>query len=72
MVLAKDVNTAGRLLVELVKPFLPQFNLFHIKNAVVHDYILHPAYIPYTAIYGVLYIILVMLVAQILFRKKEL
>jgi ABC-type transport system involved in multi-copper enzyme maturation permease subunit len=71
--LAADSKThlsAGLALV--LKFILPNFEYMHIKNSVVHSYIVDPFYIRGAAIYGILYILIVMLLADLLFRKKDL
>jgi len=72
MVIDKGNDPVLRFLVETIKPWFPQFELFHIKNAVVHDYILAPQYLPLAVLYGLFYIILLMQIAGICFKKKEL
>jgi ABC-type transport system involved in multi-copper enzyme maturation permease subunit len=59
-------------LVVVLKMFLPNFEYLHIKNSVVHSYILDPNYISGAALYGVCYILMVMLIAGILFQRKDL
>jgi len=72
LVLSKHSNVVTQFLVDVFKPIMPQFSIFHIKNAVVHDYIIDPRYFPLAVFYGIIYTILVMQFAQILFRKREL
>lgn len=55
-----------------LKFFLPNFSFMHIKNSVVHSYIVDPNYIAGAAVYGIIYTIIVMLVADMAFRKKDL
>lgn len=68
----KSNDRLVHFLVNTIKPCLPQFELFHIKNAVVHDYILAPQYLPLTVLYGLCYIVLLMQIAGICFNKREL
>jgi ABC-type transport system involved in multi-copper enzyme maturation permease subunit len=56
----------------LLKYFLPNFSFLHINNSVVHSYIVDPNYIRGAAVYGVIYILIVMLVADIVFQRKDL
>ncbi len=55
-----------------LKLFLPNFSFLHIKNSVVHSYIVDPNYIRGAAVYGILYILIVMLIADMLFQRKDL
>lgn len=55
-----------------LKLFLPNFEFFHIKNSVVHSYIVDPNYIRGAAAYGILYLLMVMLIAEVAFERKDL
>jgi ABC-type transport system involved in multi-copper enzyme maturation permease subunit len=55
-----------------LKYFLPNFSFLHIKNSVVHSYIVDPVYIRGAFVYGVIYIFIIMLLSDILFQKKDL
>ncbi|MCD6310477.1 MAG: ABC transporter permease subunit [Candidatus Eremiobacteraeota bacterium] len=72
MILSAQSNPVSRIIVDVLKPILPQFDLFHIKNAVIQDYIINPAYVPLTTLYGILYIAIIMVLASLAFRRKEL
>lgn len=71
--LAADPKTAFSAGLTLVlKMILPNFEYLHIKNSVVHSYIVDPSYIRGAAVYGIIYIFIVMLAADLMFRKKDL
>jgi ABC-type transport system involved in multi-copper enzyme maturation permease subunit len=55
-----------------LKYFLPNFSFLHINNSIVHSYIVDPGYIRGAAAYGIIYIFIVMLAADIIFHKKDL
>lgn len=59
-------------MVLLLKIILPNFEYMHIKNSIVHSYIVDPSYIRGAALYGILYTFVVMLIADLLFKKKDL
>ena len=71
--LASDVSSQpGAALAIVLKYLLPNFEYFHIKNSVVHQYIVDPNYIKGAALYGIIYIFIVMFLADILFQRKDL
>ncbi len=71
--LAADPRTAFSAgLVLLLKMFLPSFEFLQIKNSIVHSYIVDPNYIRGAVIYGVIYIFIIMLLADLLFQRKDL
>lgn len=55
-----------------LKMFLPNFQYMHIKNSIVHSYIVDPNYIRGAAAYGIIYIMITMILADILFKRKDL
>ncbi|MFP4497639.1 MAG: ABC transporter permease [Vulcanimicrobiota bacterium] len=59
-------------LLTILKLFIPNFEFLHIKNSVVHSYIVDPNYIAGAAAYGIVFILIIMLVADLLFKKKDL
>jgi Cu-processing system permease protein len=70
--LFKEVPHLLTKFIMLIKLILPKFDIFIIKNAVVHNHELAPGYFLMTVVYGVLYIIATMMVAQLVFEKKDL
>lgn len=60
------------LTVGLIKMVLPKFDIFNIKDAIVHDHPVILSYIICAIIYGILYTIATMLVAEIIFERKDL
>lgn len=71
--LAAEKTTAlGASLAIILKYLLPNFEYFHIKNSVVHSYIIDPNYVSGATVYGFMYILIVMLIADILFQRKDL
>ncbi|MCL5037339.1 MAG: ABC transporter permease [Chloroflexi bacterium] len=72
MILSAGQNPVAGWLTDILKPMLPQFDLFHIKNAVIQNYIIDPHYVPLTTLYGILYIVIIMILSALAFRRKEL
>jgi ABC-type transport system involved in multi-copper enzyme maturation permease subunit len=71
--IASEQNSSlGAMLAIMLKYILPNFEYFHIKNSVVHSYIVDPNYVMGSAVYGFVYIMIVMLIADILFQRKDL
>jgi ABC-type transport system involved in multi-copper enzyme maturation permease subunit len=70
--LLKEVPRILTKFVILIKLILPKFDTFNIKNAVVHNHDLAQGYFLMTVVYGVLYIIATMMLAQLVFDKKDL
>lgn len=58
--------------VGLIKLILPKFDVFDIKNAIVHEHPITIEYIVTAAIYGILYLIAIMVLAEIIFERKDL
>ncbi|MDQ7823412.1 MAG: ABC transporter permease [Candidatus Eremiobacteraeota bacterium] len=54
------------------KILLPKFDVFNIKNAVVHGHALIPGYMLTAIAYGVAYLVAVMMITLIIFEKKDL
>jgi len=69
---AEKMTSLGAALSIILKFILPNFEFFHIKNSVVHSYIIDPKYVTGTFAYGVIYILIVMFLADILFQRKDL
>ena len=59
-------------LVQTAYYLFPNLSLFDIKTQAAHSLPLAPSYIFWTAIYGLVYTVLVISAAAFLFRKKEL
>lgn len=55
-----------------LKSLLPYFDYFSIRAAVTHDVPVGPAYLLAAALYGVVYIFLGMILAEVSFLKKDL
>lgn len=55
-----------------IKYLLPKFDCFNIKDAIVHSHTLPAGYFTWCCVYGITYIALVMLLASILFDRKDL
>jgi len=51
---------------------IPAFDLFNIKNAVVHGHEVASYYVLTTCLYGAAYVIAVMMIATIVFEKKDI
>jgi Cu-processing system permease protein len=60
------------LTVTAIKLILPKFDLFNIKNAVVHGHAVAAGFIPVTCLYGVAYMVTIMMLATIVFERKDL
>ncbi|MCE1246369.1 MAG: ABC transporter permease [Firmicutes bacterium] len=69
---AEQSSSLGAMLAIVLKYILPNFEYFHIKNSVVHSYIVDPVYVSGSALYGLVYIMIVLLIADILFQRKDL
>lgn len=69
---AENSSSLGAALAIVLKIILPNFEFFHIKNSVVHSYLVDPKYVAGTMVYGVIYILIVMFLADILFQRKDL
>jgi len=69
---AEKWSSFGASLAIVLKYILPNFEYFHIKNSVVHSYIIDPNYIGGAALYGIFYILIIMFLADILFQRKDL
>lgn len=69
---AEKLTSFGAGLSIILKFILPNFEYFHIKNSVVHSYIIDPKYVTGTFAYGIIYILIVMFLADILFQRKDL
>jgi ABC-type transport system involved in multi-copper enzyme maturation permease subunit len=65
-------NPVTSILMRFVKLMLPNFDFFHIKNAVIHSYVISPGYVPSATLYGFIYILLFMLLTDLLFQRKDL
>jgi len=70
--MTEPISKYSAILVLFLKFFLPSFEFLHIKNSVVHSYIVDPNYIRGAAIYGIAYILIVMLIAEMTFERKDL
>lgn len=68
----RTVYGTGASILLLIKGFLPSFEFFHLKNAFVHNYGIHPLYITLATLYGVLFIVFALLGAEISFSRKDL
>ena len=55
-----------------IKLILPKFDIFNIKDAVVHDHTLLPGYFLAAIIYGIAYILIIQLFSIMIFEKKDL
>lgn len=65
-------NPVIRWLLLRVKSILPYFDYFSIRGAVVQNHPVPLSYIGATALYGLLYIILALLLSEISFARKDL
>ncbi|MBI2251319.1 MAG: ABC transporter permease subunit [Armatimonadetes bacterium] len=69
---AQPENQIGVFIIKIIKDIIPHFDYFNIKNSVVHDYIIEPKYLPMTAFYGITYIWLFIILAEMSLRNKDL
>ena len=69
---AESSSAPGAAITMVLKWFLPNFEYFHIKNSVVHGYVVDPNYVSGSFVYGTIYIFIVMFAADILFHRKDL
>ncbi len=69
---SEKTSQLGASLAIVLKYLLPNFEYFHIKNSLVHNYIVDPKYIKGAALYGIIYIFIVLFLADILFQRKDL
>jgi ABC-type transport system involved in multi-copper enzyme maturation permease subunit len=60
------------LFLRIFKLLFPNFDFFHINNAIIYDYMISPQYVFFTALYGIMYVLLFMLLADLLFERKDL
>jgi len=60
------------LAVVTLKLILPKLDLFNIKNAVVHSHAIDACYVPTACFYGAAYIIAIMVLATVVFEKKDI
>ena len=58
--------------VVFIKLIIPKFDCFNIKDAVVHMNALPQGYFAWATIYGLAYVIIKVMIATILFEKKDL
>ncbi len=58
--------------VVLIKLIIPKFDCFNIKDAVVHMNALPHGYFSWATLYGISYILITVIIATILFEKKDL
>lgn len=61
-----------KIIVQGFKAVIPQFDYLHIKNAVVFNYFIDTKYFLFTIFYGFMYAILVMLLSEMIFERKDL
>lgn len=59
-------------LAKTFKAFLPNFQVFRIKDPVVHQIEMPPGYLLVTTSYGLAYVVLFLLLADLVFRRKDL
>lgn len=59
-------------LVTAVKSLLPSFEVFHLKNAVVHVLAVPSGYVPAAVAYGVGWMVLYLLLGNVVFEGKDL
>lgn len=68
--------TAGNPLMNTIlvhlKSIIPYFDYFSIRTAVTHDFPVSPIYLLGVLLYGIIYIVLGMLFAELSFLKKDL
>ena len=55
-----------------IKLIIPKFDVFNLKDAIVHDATLNPFYFPVACLYGIVYILAINTVAIIFFEKKDM
>jgi ABC-type transport system involved in multi-copper enzyme maturation permease subunit len=60
------------LFVGLIKLVLPKFDVFDIKDAIVHVHPVSTEFLISAFIYGILYTIVLMVLAEIIFERKDL
>jgi ABC-type transport system involved in multi-copper enzyme maturation permease subunit len=65
-------NKVMRFLLVHLKSLLPYFDYFSIRSAATHDYLVSWAYLGMTTVYGFLYMLLAMLLAEAAFSWKDL
>lgn len=59
-------------LVQGLRVLTPHFELFHIKNAIVHDFPLQPGFAVSIGVYGVIWTALFLYLADWLFSRRDL
>lgn len=69
--LRKEIPPLG-LLAWIINGILPRFEYFHTKAAVVHGYSISPFYLAGTSVYGILFILLFISLADLLFSRRDL
>jgi len=55
-----------------IKHIIPKLDIFNIKNSIVHDYSINSQFLILAAVYGIMYIIAIMLISEIVFERKDL
>jgi len=70
--LFKEVPQILAKLVLLIKLLLPKFDFFIIKNAIVHSHKVPADFITATVLYGLLYVVAIMLLSEIVFERRDL
>lgn len=65
-------NLIMRWILAHLKSILPYFEYFSIRSAVIHEYPVRFSYIANATLYGLLYIGLIMLLAELSFSRKDL
>ena len=58
--------------VVFVKLIVPKFDCFNIKDAVVHMNTLPQNYFAWATVYGIAYVLITVMIAAIIFEKKDL
>lgn len=56
---------------DIIYYILPNFDHFNIKTQVVHNLSLHPHHLLWTTCYGLFYSTLILILAGVIFRKRE-
>ncbi len=70
--LFKEIPKIMAKMVLLIKLLLPKFDFFIVKNAVVHNHAVPAAFVSTTALYGIVYIIAIMLLSEMIFERRDL